>query len=355
MHGDDFTILGWQEQLEWFWNRIKERFECKHRGRIGPGDQDNKQMRILNRIVTWTKEGIEYEGDQRHVDICMKEMSLDYDAREVVVPIDKNKNNLDKYGLEKPKEEIEVGDKSLARKFRGMTARLNYLGQDRSDIQYAVKELSSKMANPDEDDMGKLKKVVRYLKGRPRYRTLFEYQEKPDNINVWTDTDFGGCKRSRKSTSGGVIMHGKHTIKTWSTNQAVIALSSGEAEYYGMVKGASVAMGVNALCEDLGRYLSGKIKVQTDASAAIGIACRIGTGKIRHIEINQLWLQEKVAQGRIEIVKIGTLDNLADALTKAVDGNVLRKHIQDVGGYCCKSRHELAPSVENDLIDHDED
>ena len=150
-------------------------------------------------------------------------------------------------------------------------------------------------------------------------------------------------------------MHGKHTIKTWSTNQAVIALSSGEADYYGMVKGASVAIGVNALCEDLGRHFFGKIKVQTDASAAIGIACRIGTGKIRHIEINQLWLQEKVAQGRIEMIKIGTLENLVDALTKAVDGNILWKRIQDVGGHCCKSRHELAPSIENDLIDHEED
>ena len=105
---------------------------------------------------------------------------------------------------------------SLGRLFRGMVDRLNYLGQDRSDIQYAVKELSANMANPVEDYMGKVKKVIRYLKGGPRHRTMYYYQSTPGNIQVWTDTDFGGCRKSRKSTSGGVIMHGEHVIKTWS-------------------------------------------------------------------------------------------------------------------------------------------
>ena len=61
IHGDDFTILGWSQQLDWFLKKIQVRFESKHRGRIGPGSKDQKEMRILNRIVTWTEEGIEYE------------------------------------------------------------------------------------------------------------------------------------------------------------------------------------------------------------------------------------------------------------------------------------------------------
>ena len=87
MHGDDFTTLGHEEQLNWFKKEMEKRFECKHRGRIGPGDKDEKEMRILNRIVTWTDGGIQYEGDQRHVEIAMKELGLDEDSREVGVPI----------------------------------------------------------------------------------------------------------------------------------------------------------------------------------------------------------------------------------------------------------------------------
>ena len=76
-------------------------------------------------------------------------------------------------------------------------------------------------------------------------------------------------------------MLGTHAIKTWSTTQSVIALSSGEAEYYGMVKGASVGLGTRELIRDLGVNL--RTKVNTDASAAIGIASRKGLGKVRHI------------------------------------------------------------------------
>ena len=50
------------------------KFESKHRGRLGPGRNDSKQIRILNRIVEGTDEGIYYEGDQRHVEVCIKQM-----------------------------------------------------------------------------------------------------------------------------------------------------------------------------------------------------------------------------------------------------------------------------------------
>ena len=46
-------------------------------------------------------------------------------------------------------------------------------------------------------------------------------------------------------------MVGKHLIKAWSATQASIALSSGEAEYYGVVRGAGIALGMQALYKDL--------------------------------------------------------------------------------------------------------
>ena len=54
--------------------------------------------------------------------------------------------------------------------YRALTARLNDLGQDRTDIQFAVKELSRKMSCPNEADCGKRKKVLRDLTGKPRFR-----------------------------------------------------------------------------------------------------------------------------------------------------------------------------------------
>jgi hypothetical protein len=91
------------------------------------------------------------------------------------------------------------------------------------------------------------------------------------NWRAWSDTDFAGCVKSRKSTSGGLIVHGGHVIKSWSTNQAVIALSSGEAESYGLVKAASMVIGVGAICTDPGLRWSGPVVIKSVASAAIGI------------------------------------------------------------------------------------
>ena len=102
-------------------------------------------------------------------------------------------------------------------------------------------------------------------------------------------------------------MLGTHVIKSWSTNQAVVALSSGEAEYYGMVKGASQGMGLKAIAVDLGVIYEGPIQINADASAAIGMASRLGLGKVRHIEVTQLWIQEKVYKKEILLKKIGTL------------------------------------------------
>ena len=55
VHGDDFTVLGFSGQLDWFRSKISERYEVKFRGRLGPEEHDCKSIRILNRVVTWRK------------------------------------------------------------------------------------------------------------------------------------------------------------------------------------------------------------------------------------------------------------------------------------------------------------
>ena len=138
-------------------------------------------------------------------------------------------------------------------------------------------------------------------------------------------------------------MIGAHAIKGWSVTQGVIALSSGEAEFYGIVKGSSVGMGVQSVLGDLGVKI--KLQVLTDSSAAKGIASRRGLGKVRHVEVNQLWIQEKVADGSIELSKVSGEINLADALTKHVGRDVLERHLDETNQRLCEGRHVLMPLV----------
>ena len=59
---------------------------------------------------------------------------------------------------------------------------------------------------------------------RPRAITRFPYQDWDTRIRVYSDTDFAGCRETRKSMSGGMMYMGKHWVKGWLTTQAVLAL-----------------------------------------------------------------------------------------------------------------------------------
>ena len=138
-------------------------------------------------------------------------------------------------------------------------------------------------------------------------------------------------------------MLGGCCVKSWSSTQSLIALSSGEAEYYGVVKGASVGLGVQAMLRDLGFELS--LEVLTDATAAKGIASRRGIGKTRHIQVHFLWVQEKVNAGEISLKKVWGGENPADLLTKTLERAKIMRCLGIFGLKQLSGRAESAPTV----------
>ena len=122
-------------------------------------------------------------------------------------------------------------------------------------------------------------------------------------------------------------MFGNHLIKSWSLTQSTVSLSSGEAEYYALVKGGSVGLGIKTMLKEIGVNI--EVRISTDASAAVGIVRRRGLGRVRHIDVSQLWIQSKVQEGQIKVRKVGTKENLSDALTKNLSGNEIQKHVKD--------------------------
>ena len=84
VHGDDFTVLGPGKSLDWFRGVIQKRMEVKFKSRLERGRPG--AVWILNRIVTVTENGLEYEADQRHAEILMKDMGVDENCKGVVTP-----------------------------------------------------------------------------------------------------------------------------------------------------------------------------------------------------------------------------------------------------------------------------
>ena len=168
VHGDDFTVLGMEEDLDWFRRKISEVFEVKFRGRLGPAERDDKCIRILNRVVEWTSGGIEYEADQRHAEIIFKKLGLDEKAKGVSTPGSRKEWE--------PEEENELEPRD-ATMYRALVARGNYMAQDRTDVQFAVKELCRIMSNPTAGYWAAAKRLGRHLVDKTRVKVRIPYQE----------------------------------------------------------------------------------------------------------------------------------------------------------------------------------
>ena len=54
VHGDDFTTVGSKKDLDWFKKELENKYELKEAARLGPASTDDKEGRVLNRIVRWT-------------------------------------------------------------------------------------------------------------------------------------------------------------------------------------------------------------------------------------------------------------------------------------------------------------
>ena len=123
-------------------------------------------------------------------------------------------------------------------------------------------------------------------------------------------------------------MLGSHCIKTWSSSQGAVALSSAEAEFYGMIEGVIKAKGLISLAKELGFLdLVNVVHLGTDSTAAKSFVSRQGFGKMKHIEIRDMWLQKEVRDGKVEVSKVPGDKNPADLMTKILSTKDIRSRL----------------------------
>ena len=117
-----------------------------------------------------------------------------------------------------------------------------------------------------------------------------------------TDSDWAGKDDKRRSVSGGSITVDGHWVRSWSKDQAKVARSSGEAELYAGNDGASQGMGLQSTMKELG--WPAPLELQVDANATIGILHRRGLGTMRHLEVEELWLQQELYKEQLKVKKV---------------------------------------------------
>jgi hypothetical protein len=198
------------------------------------------------------------------------------------------------------------------------------------------------MSVPRVSDLVALRRLAQYLVGTPRAVQRMPWQ-RATGLKLFSDTDFAGCPRTRRSTSAGVAMRGLHLIRHYSRTQKVVTLSSAEAELGGAVQGASEGLGSQAIALDLG--IKADLTLLVDSSAAIGICRRSGIGRVRHLAVGQLWVQERVRDKTLRLEKVAGEANPADIGTKHLGAEVMRRCMGLAGLVPRAGRSSAAPAL----------
>ena len=111
----------------------------------------------------------------------------------------------------------------------------------------------------------------------------------------------------------------------------------------GVVKAAAEGIGLQSLAQDQGLGFS--LQLYADSSAAIGICRRSGIGRVRHLAVGQLWVQERLRAGQFTLFKVIGTANPADLLTKHLPGPTISTHLATLHCEYEQGRPASAPGV----------
>ena len=177
--------------------------------------------------------------------------------------------------------------------------------------------------------MQELKRLGLYLVKNRRCVLTYARQTSDATLQVHVDSDWVGDLLGRKSTTGVIVRRGKHLLRHMSCLQKLVALSSGEAEYYALIRGACTSLGIQSHYQDW--MTDVPIQIYSDSSAARSVARRRGIGgRLRHLQTRHLWLQSRVAPGHLKLDVVAGERNPADKLTKPFPGRKIREWSEHV-------------------------
>ncbi|KAI3818790.1 hypothetical protein L1987_12608 [Smallanthus sonchifolius] len=195
------------------------------------------------------------------------------------------------HGLHPDKDGKDVD----SRLYRGMIRSLMYITASRPDIMFAVCLCSRFQSQPKESHMIAVKRIFRYLKGKPRLGLWYSKQQSFD-FKAYTDSDYDGCNLDRKSTSCGCQFLGDRLVSWQCKKQLTDFVST----YYGL------------------NFTGTPLFIDDNATMSI-TNNPVKHSKTKHIEIRHHFIRDCAEKHLIELVKVHMDDNLADLFTKAFD------------------------------------
>jgi Reverse transcriptase (RNA-dependent DNA polymerase)/Pol polyprotein, beta-barrel domain/GAG-pre-integrase domain/gag-polypeptide of LTR copia-type len=186
----------------------------------------------------------------------------------------------------------------------------------RPDLSFSVSLLARFQANPGMEHWSALMHVIGYIKNTLDYGLTYS-RDTDFSPHAFVDADYGGCRDTRRSTSGYVFIMAGGPV-TWSSKrQATVALSTVEAEYVAMSRCAQQMVWMQSWLGEVKVEFSVPGLIKGDNRGAIALTKNTKDhGKVKHIDIRHHYIRELLQSGIIILEQVPSSDNLADLFTK---------------------------------------
>ncbi|XP_016694380.1 secreted RxLR effector protein 161-like [Gossypium hirsutum] len=209
--------------------------------------------------------------------------------------------------------------------YRSIVGALQYVVITRPDIAYSVNKVCQFMHKPLNLHVKAMKRILRYLQGTLDYGLKFTRTSR-FLLEGYSDASWGSDIDDRRSTSGFCVFLGGNPVSWSSRKQQVVSRSTAEAEYRSVAHVMAEIMWIQALLTELGVSFPQKALVWCDSSAAVAVAGNpVMHSKFKHVEMNLLFVREKVTAGVLHVGHIPGSEQTADILTKPLSVGAFTK------------------------------
>jgi hypothetical protein len=219
-------------------------------------------------------------------------------------------------------------DESRARAFHHAVAQALFVTtRYRHDIRTAIAFLCTRVKHPDEDDWGKLKRLLKYIRGTLYLvLTIQASNLKLGFIQWYVDAAFAVHEDFKSHTGAGMTL-GKGILIGISRKQKLNTKSSTEGELVAVDDASGQIIWTNYFLESLGYHINCTVVYQDNQSAILleKNGKESSSRRTRHMNIRYFFITDRVKSGELVIRYCPTGEMLADHFTKPLQGEAFYK------------------------------